>query len=178
MNDQDEGQQDQQEALGMFMSGLRFPPPKSFDGKYSKFEIFAFKLKAYLCLNNSRFRDLMRASEEATDSAKFDLLDADEQLLAILLQSALITLCEGVASRIAQRNQEGQNGFESWRPLSQRYGPTQRTQDLSRMQKILNRKFRSTYQHFENDFNEWEIEIQKVDLEPIKCLSREHHVWH
>ena len=43
---------------------LKFNPPKPFDGREENFEQFSYKLKAYLSMNNSKYRELMKRAEE------------------------------------------------------------------------------------------------------------------
>ena len=46
-------------SMGMFTGGLRFNPPKNFDGKEQNFEEWAYKLRAYLALSNPKFKKKM-----------------------------------------------------------------------------------------------------------------------
>ena len=53
----------QAQSVGMSVGGLRFNPPKNFDGKEGHFEEWAYKLRAYLSLSDSRFKKMMMAIE-------------------------------------------------------------------------------------------------------------------
>merc|ERR1712026_438681 len=128
------------------------------------------KLRSYLCLSDIQFKQFLKESEESADPVDWDLMSHQERKFANILQHVLINLCSGVALRLVQRNQEQGNGFESWHLLWQRYGPTQRSKGLSRIGKILHWKFRSNYQYFENDLNEWELEVQRFDAEQVNPL--------
>ena len=44
------------QSVGMSVGGLRFNPPKNFDGKEQNFEEWAYKLRAYLALFNAKFK--------------------------------------------------------------------------------------------------------------------------
>jgi len=97
------------------VGGLRFLPPKVFDGtKDSDFENFAFKLRSFLCLANPKFRKLMKDAQESSEKIDFDLYDSDEQRLAVQMQHALTSLTDGSAAKIAMKDDEYDNGFESW----------------------------------------------------------------
>ena len=71
----------------MFTGGLRFNPPKNFDGKEQNFEEWAYKLRAYLALSNPKFKRLMMDYEKDEDKVDFDLLDAPEKIMSAQLQN-------------------------------------------------------------------------------------------
>ena len=89
-------------AAGMTMAfqstNLRFQPPKTFEGKDDQFELWAYKLRAYMALSNPRFRTMMRDAQEATEEVGCQLFDAHEQILAAQLQNVLISSCDGLAA--------------------------------------------------------------------------------
>ena len=66
----------------MGMNFLRFNLPKVFDGKDDQFELWSYKLRAYMALANPMFRDMMRQAQEATESIDFDLFETHEKVLA------------------------------------------------------------------------------------------------
>ena len=103
----------------------------------------------------------MKDAKEATDEIDFDLYDADEKPLAIVLQNALVLLCEGSSQNIVNRDDECVNGFETWRRLWVRYSIQKRQKATTRMTRILQWNFKFTQQDCENDFEEWESEIDK-----------------
>ena len=146
-----------------FSQGLRFPCPRSFDGSEKGFDDFAYRLRAYLSLSNSAFRALMKHAQEQPDPLDFETFEEPAKKLAAQLQNALIALCEGPAAKIVQRDEESENGFETWRLLWLRYRPLQRAKATSRMTTILEWKF--DIKDFENSFNEWEGEIHRYDSE-------------
>ena len=153
------------------LRGLRFQPPESFDGTEAKFEFFSMKLKSYLCLGDKKYENYLDRAERATAALNWNVMTDEEQEYASVLQHVLINLCSGTALRIVERNRQTANGFESWRLLVHRFGTHQRTKGISRIQRILCWKFRSTYQNFENDLNEWELEIQRFDIEQTTPLA-------
>ena len=77
-------------SQGMFTGGLRFNPPKNFDGKEQSFEEWAYKLRAYLALSNPRFEKMMSEYETHADPVDYDILEADEQIMSAQLQNLLI----------------------------------------------------------------------------------------
>ena len=87
------------------------------------------------------------------------------------MQNALIALCDGPAAKIVQRQENSDNGLESWRLLCARYAPSKRSKATGRMMKILMWKF--DLNNFENSFNEWESEIAKYDSEQGTPFSDE-----
>jgi hypothetical protein len=135
------------------VGGLRFPLPKVFDAsKEADFENFAYKLRSFLSLANPTFRKLMKESQEATENIDFDLFDDKEQRLSVQMQHALTSLTDGSAAKIVMKDDECDNGFESWRQLYLRYGQTPKHRAHSRMSVILQWKFREN--NFENEFND------------------------
>ena len=143
---------------------LRLPPPKAFSGKSendpSDFEIFPKQLKAYLSLQNTRYRDLMNSAEESDALIGLPTEESDKQL-ARQLQNFLILLCTEKAARVVLRDDSEENGFETWRRLHLRYAPPKRVKYLSLMQKILTWKFNENT--LETDLNDWEVEIEKYE---------------
>ena len=143
------------------MGAIRFPCPKAFDGKDENWESFAIKLRSYLATSNSKFRVLMNQAKESADEFDYDILEDDEKLLAAQLQQALVALCEGTSTKIVNRDEDCINGFETWRRLWLRYGMTKRSRATNRMTTILQWNFKFNAQEFENDFEEWETELEK-----------------
>ena len=47
------------QSAGMFTVGLKFNPPKNFDGNEQNFEEWAYKLRAYLALSTPKFKTMM-----------------------------------------------------------------------------------------------------------------------
>ena len=76
----------QAQSVGMSIGGLRFNPPKSFDGKEQIFEEWAYKLRAYLALSNPKFKKLMMECEKDEEKVDFDLLDGPEKIMSAQLQ--------------------------------------------------------------------------------------------
>ena len=66
---------------------MRFNPPRNFNGKEEDFENFAYKLRAYLALSNPKFKKAMTSAQESEDAIDFDILDADEQIMAAQLHN-------------------------------------------------------------------------------------------
>ena len=96
--------------------GLRFNPPKNFNGKEEEFDPFSYRLKAYLAMFNAKFKKLMVDAQEQDDPVDFDILHEDEKILAAQLHNMLINLCDGPAARIVRRNDDASdNGFETLR---------------------------------------------------------------
>ena len=131
------------------LGGLRFPPPKPFTGKEDEFETFAHKLRAFLSLQNPRFRQALKNAQESTEPIDYDLLDEPEQIMAVQLQHVLTSLTEGPAHKVVMKDDYYDNGLESWRQLWLRYGPTKRSRATGRMTSILQWKFREN--QFETD---------------------------
>ena len=96
---------------------LNFSPPKAFKGKEEDFELFSYKLKAFLNLAHAGFRIAMSAATQEDAEIDFNTLNAERQAMAIQLQNALITLTDGLALRIVKRQEQSENGFEAWRQL-------------------------------------------------------------
>ena len=148
---------------GPTMGSMRFNPPRNFPGKEEEFENFGYKLRAYLALSNPKFKKLMNEAQESETPIDFDLLEADEQLMSAQLHNMLITLCDGPAARIVQRNDnEFDNGFETWRLLHRRFAPLKRAKATNRITKILNWNFKPN--DLETSFNEWESEIYHLTI--------------
>ena len=86
------------------VGSLKIPSPKPFKGTGgpedpSDYEAFSNQLKAYLSLQNPRFRDLMNVAEQNAAPIGFPTDPAD-QALATQLQNFLILLCMDKAARI------------------------------------------------------------------------------
>ena len=158
-------------TLGISQGSLRFNPPKNFNGKEeAEFEPFAYKLRSYLALSNPKFKKAMIHAQEQEDPIDFDLLHEDEQIMAAQLHNMLITLCDGPAARIVQRNDnEFDNGFETWRLLWRRYAPLKRAKATNRITKILNWVFKPN--DLETCFNDWEAKINQYDAEQSTPIS-------
>ena len=147
------------------VGSLKIPSPKPFKGTgnaddTSDYESFANQLKAYLNLQNPRFRDLMNVAEQNVAPIGFPT-DPSDQALATQFQNFLILLCSDKAARIVQREASDFNGFESWRRLHVRYAPSKRVRYLGHMHKIINFKFHEP--SLEQDLNDWETEIDKYE---------------
>ena len=97
---------------------LRLPPPKAFARKNetdpSEYEVFSKQLKAYLTLQNRRYRILM-AQAKASHVAIGMPTDADDQKLAQQPQSFLILLTSDNAAGIVLRDDSDENCYETWR---------------------------------------------------------------
>ena len=107
--------------------GLRFPCPKPFSGKDEEWDVFQYKFRAYLSLANPAFKVLFAQASQASTPIDLDLeLMEGIETLASQMQNALIALCEGPAAKIVQRQENFENGLESWRLLCARYAPSQR----------------------------------------------------
>jgi hypothetical protein len=63
-------------TIGMLITGqpLRFQAPKSFSGKDNEFELFSYKLKAFLNLSNPLFRATMNDAAKSTSEIEFSTL--------------------------------------------------------------------------------------------------------
>jgi hypothetical protein len=136
----DEADANQPVALGL-NTPFRFAPPKTFKGKEDEFELFSYKLKAFLNMADPGYRASMNLAAQETDEINFETLARDRQRMSIHLQNVLISLTEGPALRIVKRQEQSENGFEAWRQLCLRY----------------------VLQEFESNFNDFEAEIEKYD---------------
>ena len=154
------------EALG----AIRFLCPKAFAGRDENWEIFAIRLRNYMMQASVKFQKLMKDAKEADSEIDFDLYDGDEKLMAIQLQSALVALCEGSSQKIVNRDEDCVNGFETWRRLWLRYTVQKRQKATTRMTKVLQWNFKCTQQDFENDFEDWEAEIDRYRKEQGKDI--------
>ena len=140
------------EALGT----IRFPCPKPFDGKDENWEVFAIRLRNYLMQADMNFQLWMKESKDAADEIDFDGLGENQKKAAIMLQNALVLLCEGSSQNIVNRDEDNVNGFETWRRLWVRYSVQKRQKSTTRMTRVLQWNFKFTQAEFENDFEEWE----------------------
>ena len=91
------------------MQCLRFPAPTTFDGKVEHWDLFQYKFRAYLCLSDTRFKDLFKVVEASADEIDLDL-QTDQTVIALAtqLQNALIALTEGPAANIVQRQSKSE----------------------------------------------------------------------
>ena len=155
------------------VGGLRFQPPKHFDGRDGQFEEWAYKLKAYLSLVDERFMSVMNKIEKYENRISMDeFLDEGQRKMSFQLQNMLISLTEGPAAKMVHREeQECNNGFESWRLLHRRYSPLKRARATNRLTKIINWTFKEN--DLETSFNEWETETYRLDSEQSQPLSDE-----
>ena len=142
---------------------LKFPPPSAFDGSEDKFEDFEFKLKGYMSLSNIKFRRMMNVSRDSENPIDYEQLDSDQKAMAIQLQNALVALCSGAALQVIRREEDSDNGFETWRKLCSRFAPSKRSRATGRMNAILNWQFKMD--DFENSFGQWESEIERYEKE-------------
>ena len=109
--------------------------PKTIRRRWSRLR--STKLKAYLSLSNPEFRKWVNMAQNTESSIGLDTLDTGQQRASIMLQSALVGLCEGPALSIVNRIEDNISGFESWRLLWQRYRPMRREKATARVTKIL-----------------------------------------
>jgi len=82
--------------------------------------------------------------------------------------SSALTLCTGSASAFLRR-ETGQNGFESYRKLCQRYMIPGNAKSVGRLSKILRPNLNND--PFEDSFSSWEDERQKYEKETKSTLS-------
>lgn len=118
-------------------AGLRFPCQKSFDGSEKGFDDFAYRLRAYPTMANPLFKGLMKQVQETTNTGDWERLDDHQKMMVAQLQNVLTALCEGPATKIVQRYEDSDNGFEIWHRLWFRYKPLKRTNATSIMTTIL-----------------------------------------
>ena len=71
------------QAGSLSMQGLRFPAPKTFDGKDEHWDLFQYKFRAYLCLPDTRFKGLFKVVEASTDEIDLDF-ETDQAVIALL----------------------------------------------------------------------------------------------
>ena len=105
----------------------------------------------------------MKGAQESEIELEWRHLGVEARRMASQLQNALIAQCESPAAQIVQRDEDSDNGFETWRQLWLRYKPLKRAKATSRMTTVLEWKF--NLKDFENSFNEWENEIHRYDSE-------------
>jgi len=154
---------------------FQFNAPKEFSGKREDFEEWAYKLRAYMSLINPDYNVHMIALQDKEDEVSQDMFkkrDGSEDTtlvqLAVHLQWMLVTLCTGSASAFLRR-ETGQNGFESYRKLCQRYMIPGNAKSVGRLSKILRPNLNNG--SFEDSFSSWEDEIQKYEKETKSTLS-------
>ena len=132
-------QQEVGQSPALATTNLRFLPPRNFSGKEEDWDLFQYKFKAYMNLAHINFSGLVKLAQEAGSTPiTFDIgIDDDEIALSNILQNALISLCDGPAARIVQRQAELGNGADSWRALCNIYSTSTRSRATGRMTNIL-----------------------------------------
>ena len=145
-----------------------FAPPRGFDGRIEDWEDFSYKLKAYLSLQEPDFGDCMdkieTSADPVVDEDKFfwtrledgsNIVSERTMGMSRTLQYTLIMLCSGPALTIV-KTAHTQNGFETWRLLSQRYAPRPMSKQYATLGHILRPSFGT---NFLDDFQNWESGI-------------------
>ena len=72
------------QAGSLSMQGLRFPAPKTFDGKDEHWDLFQYRFRAYLCISDTRFKDLFKVAEASAEEID-PVLEPDQAMIALVI---------------------------------------------------------------------------------------------
>ena len=148
---------------------LKLPLPPHFSGEPRDWEEWEWNFRTYISMfqpNVLNFLDRAATSDAEIVDAHFQTAQAtpaeQERLVTFSrkLHYLLANLCTGSARLLVRQNQGG-NGFETWRLLHQRFSLPDASRHVSLLTKILDWKFNT--HTFEQDFNAWETVKNKYE---------------
>ena len=174
MAQQQQDQQSQQQQLEGIHK-YKISPPR-FNGEYSTFEEWKYKMTAYLGLQDPDYNRLLRQSEQSTGSVTNDQLEnaapsqqVAEQWIQLSnnLHYILVSTCDGPASTIGRQNMQG-NGFETWRLIHARCSIPLGTRSIGYLTKLLTPQLDE--QKFEDSFTTWEFQLSRYEQDNNRLL--------
>lgn len=163
-----------------FAGKLRLPLPEKYNGEPTLWEEWSWNFKTYVSMFDSNVMTFMENSEgrdqPVTDADLRITLDTGD-VDAVATQQAvnfsrklhylLANLTTGSARLIVRQN-EGANGFETWRRLSEKFSLPDATRHVSLLTQLLDFKFNPAT--FEQDFNAWETVKTKYETQSGSVL--------
>lgn len=148
--------------IGPTLQGsIKIPLPKLFTGKYEDWEDWSWTFKTYLHMmepNLAPFLDKISGMPlEVTDE---DLKEEGNETVTrqrIVFSRKLhylLALITEDGAKLLDRQNEGGNGFENFRPLCSKFALPGAAKDVGLLSKVMNYTFRT--QDFERDFDQCE----------------------
>ena len=146
-------------------------PPPYFNGDYSNYDEWRFKLQAHLGLIDNEFDQILRLADVATNTVVDQCL-INEVLpdtargnklvnLARDLHYILISVCQGPAATVVRQNRYTANGGETLRLLNNRFSLPVGTRSVGHLTKLLKPSF--SEQQFEEQFLQWEYDVNRYE---------------
>ena len=152
-----------------FGGKLRLALPNPFNGDPASWEEWAWNFRTYLSMFEPSVTPILERSETSADPILDDHFDgittdaaAGQRLVTFSrkLHYLLANLTKDSA-RLLVRQNEGGNGFETWRRLHRQFSLPDATRHVSLLTQLLDWKFNTST--FEQDFNAWETVKAKYE---------------
>ena len=140
---------------------LRLPLPNPFNGDPASWEEWEWNFRTYL----SMFEPSATSADPILDD-HFDGIttDAAARQRLVMFSRKLHYLLANLtkdSARLLVRQNEGGNGFETWRRLHRQFSLPDATRHVSLLAQLLDWKFNTST--FEQDFNSWETVKAKYE---------------
>ena len=156
-----------------FGGKLKLPLPDKYDGEPNLWEEWSWNFKAYVSMFDTNVLTFLeRAEQHGAQITDADLnvnqadgtRDEDATGRAVnfsrRLRYLLANLTTGSA-RLVVRQNDGANGFETWRRMLAKFSLPDATRHVSLLTQLLDFKFNPSA--FEQDFNAWETVKSKYE---------------